>query len=108
MASHKYRFSKRRENRIDDSLRFSYTYHNGSEWRCFEEDYVICVIMTKKIHIKKNAWIGARANILPGVTIGENAIIGTGSIQDAKTLPKHFLLYQTPYTTYDFRHLCPQ
>ncbi|MBR1930250.1 MAG: sugar O-acetyltransferase [Lachnospiraceae bacterium] len=40
----------------------------------------IRVIMTKEIHIKKNAWIGARVNILPGVTIGENAIVGTGSI----------------------------
>lgn len=40
----------------------------------------IRVIMTKEIHIKKNAWIGARVNILPGVTIGENAIIGTGSV----------------------------
>ncbi|MBR1851701.1 MAG: hypothetical protein IJ794_00795 [Lachnospiraceae bacterium] len=40
----------------------------------------IRVIMTKKIHIKKNAWIGARVNMLPGVMIGENAIIGTGSI----------------------------
>lgn len=40
----------------------------------------IRIIMTKEIHIKRNAWIGARVNILPGVTIGENAIIGTGSI----------------------------
>ncbi|MBQ3450313.1 MAG: sugar O-acetyltransferase [Synergistaceae bacterium] len=40
----------------------------------------IRIIMTKEIRIKRNAWIGARANILPGVTIGENAIIGTGSI----------------------------
>jgi len=40
----------------------------------------IRTIMTKKIHIKKNAWIGARVCILPGVTIGEDAIIGTGSV----------------------------
>ena len=40
----------------------------------------IRVIMTKTIHIKRNAWIGARVNILPGVTIGENAIVGTGSV----------------------------
>ena len=40
----------------------------------------IRTIMTKEIHIKKNAWIGARVSILPGVTIGENAIIGTGSV----------------------------
>ena len=40
----------------------------------------IRVIKTKEIVIKKNAWIGARVSILPGVTIGENAIVGTGSI----------------------------
>lgn len=40
----------------------------------------IRVIKTKEIRIKKNAWIGARVCILPGVTIGENAIVGTGSV----------------------------
>lgn len=44
------------------------------------EPHNIRVIMTKEIRIKRNAWIGARVNILPGVTIGENAIIGTGSV----------------------------
>lgn len=44
------------------------------------EPHNIMVIMTKTIHIKRNAWIGARVNILPGVTIGENAIVGTGSV----------------------------
>ena len=33
-----------------------------------------------KIHIKKNAWIGANATILQGVTIGENAIVAAGSV----------------------------
>ena len=33
-----------------------------------------------KIHIKKNAWIGAGAIILPGVTIGENAIVAAGAV----------------------------
>lgn len=32
------------------------------------------------IHIKKNAWIGANATILPGVTIGENAIVAAGAV----------------------------
>ena len=44
------------------------------------EPHNIRKIMTKEIHIKRNAWIGARVNILPGVTIGENAIVGTGSV----------------------------
>lgn len=30
--------------------------------------------------IKKGAWIGANVTILPGITIGENAIVGAGSI----------------------------
>lgn len=34
----------------------------------------------KPILIKKNAWIGAAATILPGVTIGENAIVAAGAV----------------------------
>ena len=51
--------------------------------------------MTKKIHIRKNAWIGARVNILPGVTIGENAIIGTGSIV-TKDIPDNAVAVGNP------------
>ena len=32
------------------------------------------------IHIKKNVWIGANTTILPGVTIGENAIVAAGAV----------------------------
>jgi acetyltransferase-like isoleucine patch superfamily enzyme len=32
------------------------------------------------IHIKQNAWIGANATILPGVTIGENSVVAAGSV----------------------------
>ncbi|WP_295673491.1 DapH/DapD/GlmU-related protein [uncultured Mucilaginibacter sp.] len=34
----------------------------------------------KSIIIKRNAWIGAAATILPGVTIGENAIVAAGAM----------------------------
>jgi len=34
----------------------------------------------KPILIKRNAWIGAGAIILPGVTIGENAIVAAGAV----------------------------
>lgn len=34
----------------------------------------------KRVKIKRNAWIGAGATICPGVTIGENAVIGAGSV----------------------------
>lgn len=32
------------------------------------------------VHIGNNVWIGAGAVILPGVTIGDNSVIGAGSI----------------------------
>lgn len=37
-------------------------------------------LVTAAIHIKKNAWIGAGATILQGVTIGENAIVAAGAV----------------------------
>ena len=33
-----------------------------------------------KIHICRNVWIGANATILPGVTVGENAIVAAGAV----------------------------
>ncbi|MES2485640.1 MAG: DapH/DapD/GlmU-related protein [Bacteroidota bacterium] len=32
------------------------------------------------IHIKKNAWIGAGSTILPGVAVGENAVVAAGAL----------------------------
>ncbi|EOI3466383.1 DapH/DapD/GlmU-related protein [Cronobacter dublinensis] len=37
-------------------------------------------LLCKPIHIKRNVWIGARALILPGVTVGENAVIAGGAV----------------------------
>jgi acetyltransferase-like isoleucine patch superfamily enzyme len=33
-----------------------------------------------RIHIKRNAWIGANATILQGVTVGENAVVAAGAV----------------------------
>ena len=55
----------------------------------------IRVIKTKEIVIKRNAWIGARVCILPGVTIGENAIVGTGSIV-TKDVPDNSIVVGNP------------
>lgn len=44
-------------------------------------DFKIREILTcKPVVIKKKAWIGAGSTILPGVTIGENAIVAAGSV----------------------------
>lgn len=37
-------------------------------------------LISKPILIKRNAWIGANASILPGVTVGENAVVAAGAV----------------------------
>ena len=34
----------------------------------------------KSVRIEDNVWIGGNVTILPGVTIGENAVVGAGSV----------------------------
>ena len=40
-------------------------------------------LICKPILIKRNAWIGAAATILPGVTIGENSVVAAGAVVNA-------------------------
>ena len=47
------------------------------------------------VHIKQNAWIGAGATILPGVTIGENAIVAAGAVV-SKNVPDNTVVGGIP------------
>lgn len=38
------------------------------------------VLRCKPAHICKNAWIGGGAIILPGITVGENAVVGSSAV----------------------------
>lgn len=38
------------------------------------------VITCNPVHICRRVWIGAGATILPGVTVGENSVVGAGSV----------------------------
>lgn len=40
-------------------------------------------LMTKPIIIRRKAWIGAATTILPGVTVGENAVVAAGAVVTA-------------------------
>ena len=42
--------------------------------------YDHAVLTCKPVHLKRNCWIGAGATILPGVTVGENAVVGAGAV----------------------------
>lgn len=37
-------------------------------------------VYARPIHIKRGAWLGAGVKVLPGITIGEDAIVGAGAV----------------------------
>ena len=47
------------------------------------------------VTIGSGAWIGANVTILPGVTIGENSVIGAGSVV-TKDIPANVVAYGNP------------
>ena len=47
------------------------------------------------VHIGKNCWLGAGVIVLPGITIGDNVVIGAGSIV-TKDLPDNVVAVGNP------------
>lgn len=47
------------------------------------------------VQIKRNAWIGAGATILPGVTVGENSIVAAGAVV-TKDVPDNTIVGGVP------------
>ncbi|MGN7821871.1 hypothetical protein ACTJJB_17205 [Chitinophaga sp. 22536] len=52
-------------------------------------------LSSRKVHIGKNVWIGEFVSILPGVTIGDGAIIGTMSVV-SKSIPANCIAVGSP------------
>ena len=53
----------------------------------------------KDVRIGKNVWMGAGVIVLPGVTIGDNTIIGAGSLVN-KDIPKNVIAFGSPCKVY--------
>lgn len=71
--SHSLDYIKRRKD-IDDELKdikSGVSFIKNKDWDC---------VNSKPIIIKDDAWIGMNVIILKGVTIGEGAIVGAGSV----------------------------
>lgn len=61
----------------------------------FGARYTLCC---KSVHIKKNAWLGACVTVMPGVTIGENAVIAGGAVV-TKDVPDNTVVGGNPAKT---------
>lgn len=51
------------------------------------------------VTIEDNVWIGANVVVLPGVTIGENSVIGAGSVV-TKDIPANVIAFGSPCKVY--------
>lgn len=49
----------------------------------------------KPIHVGENVWFGGSVTVLPGVTIGDNSIIGAGSVV-TKNVPENVIVVGNP------------
>lgn len=53
------------------------------------------ILTCKPVHLKRNCWIGAGATILPGVTVGENSVVGAASVV-TKDIPDNCIAVGNP------------
>lgn len=67
------------------SLKFRERQHDVRDWLQGSKDW--STVATVPVKISDKAWIGVRAVILKGVTIGEGAVVGAGSIVTSDVPP---------------------
>ena len=53
----------------------------------------------KRVKVGSGVWIGANTMVMPGVTIGENSIIGAGSVV-TKDIPANVVAFGNPCKVY--------
>ncbi|MGN0818811.1 MAG: acyltransferase [Christensenellaceae bacterium] len=64
------------------------------------DERVICKLIT----IGRNCWLGSQVIILCGVTIGEGAVVGAGSVV-SKDIPPYAVVYRNPAKVVKYRNL---
>jgi acetyltransferase-like isoleucine patch superfamily enzyme len=64
-------------------------------WHSFDEKSVSYEDVFNRITLKKNCLLGTGVIVVPGITIGEGAVIGAGTIV-TKDVPAHHICYGVP------------
>ena len=64
------------------------------DWRR-NQDHDWSTTQTRPVRVDNGAWIGARAIILKGVTVGEGAVVAAGSVV-TKTVPPYTVVAGNP------------
>jgi maltose O-acetyltransferase len=61
----------------------------------YKDGHVSMSEYAEEIHIGNNVWIACNVVVLGGVTIGDNAVIGAGSVV-TKDIPENYVAYGNP------------
>jgi len=61
----------------------------------YKDGHVSMSEYAKDIHIGNNVWIACNVVVIAGVTIGNNAVIGAGSVV-TKDIPENYIAYGNP------------
>jgi maltose O-acetyltransferase len=64
-------------------------------------------LVSKAISIEDDVWIGAHAVILPGITIGQGAVVGAGSVV-TRDVPPYAIVTGSPARALRFRDVARQ
>ena len=73
-------------NHTEISFGCAFVTHDGATWAFRNEEKYKNVLKFGKINIGNDCFIGARSTIMPGVTIGDRAIVGACSMVN-KSIP---------------------
>ena len=60
-----------------------------------EDGSTVMAEFAEEIHIGNNVWLACNVTVIGGVTIGDNAVIGAGSVV-TKDIPAGYLAYGNP------------
>ena len=82
-------------NHVELSGYVTFITHDGSTWVFRNEETYKNVIRYGKIIIHDNCFIGMGSHIMPGVEIGENSIVGAGSVV-TKSIPANSVYAGNP------------
>lgn len=96
-------------NQVRTSSQVSFITHDGATWCFRRQERYKKVIRFGKIVVGDNCFLGFRSTILPGVTIGENSIVGACALV-TKDVPPNSVVGGVPArvicTTQEFAEKC--
>lgn len=67
-------------NHVEITGNVQFITHDGATWTVRNQEKYKDILKFGKIILKDNCYIGRQSILLPGVCIGENAIVGAGSV----------------------------